>query len=511
MTSPTVILPIVAQEPALVRWLHSHDPDRDISTELLKSSATYISKVPKCDTQDISDTPIPPTASLIVPMYTREHYVLGQLYGSMSPNSMALSMLTHAGFASPAHSICRRFVVDLSYANALAFLEYEWLSDGKLCVFMHHVCSNGQYAGESILLASPNRKDSDPAMQKEDLLGKNRAEHPKKAIMRVRVNELSGCEICDAKGSSQCSCPPSSQSVPKRDKSFAQPHNWETWLAAFRKSRSGAATMKVNFTVYTPHGDHEGSRQVTMQQDCEVGVEPSSPQGARLLKMFFVSLDMLLSHPCTDDVVRTAEERRDRIELANELSEDENWTPAQVVIIEKDELTVQTSNDCSASEPHVESSTKDDSRCDTNVQTSKGSSVDSRRRNVGRPLDGKTSQSWSTQVEPETVSDGGVSVSRNRDVSQVEGVREIQKSTNTAKRKGKQREKLFVCDCGKVFRHKGHYNEHRLCVHEKVREHQCAFANCQRYELMSEVFPAISIMYCIERRLLTSLPTLLRL
>lgn len=507
MSSHTAILAIVAQEPALVRWLHSHDPDRDMSTDLLKSSATYISKVPQCDSQDMSDAPVPPTASLIVPMYARNHYVLGQLYGPMSPNAMALNMLSHEGFGSPPLSICRRFVVDLSYPDALAFLEYEWLSDGKLCVSMHNVAINGHYTGESILLASPNRKHSDPVMKKEDLLGKSRAQHPTKVVMRVCINELSGCLMCDAKGSRQCTCPPSTQAVPKRDKSFAQPHNWETWLAAFTKSRSGAASMKVNFTVFTPSGNHDGSRLVTLQQECELGVEPTSPQGNQLLKMFFTSVDMLLSHPCTDDVVRAGEERRDRIALANELSEDENWTQPQVLVVQKEEdVTVQTSDDCTASGQPVESSAIDDSRCDTNGHISTASSVDSRLRNVGRPLKGVTTRSWSTQVEPETASDGGRSVGGDRDVSHVEGLREIQKSTSTAKRKGKQKQKLFACDCGKVFRHKGHYNEHRLCVHEKVREHQCAFANCQRCELISKMFPTISCMRCTEGRLLTSLP-----
>ena len=57
----------------------------------------------------------------------------------------------------------------------------------------------------------------------------------------------------------------------------------------------------------------------------------------------------------------------------------------------------------------------------------------------------------------------------------------ITKRASTAKKRNKARGKLLVCPdpgCQKVFNHKRHYNEHRRCVHEKVKEHKCAFVNC---------------------------------
>lgn len=37
-----------------------------------------------------------------------------------------------------------------------------------------------------------------------------------------------------------------------------------------------------------------------------------------------------------------------------------------------------------------------------------------------------------------------------------------------------------VCECGKVFAHKGHFNAHRKAVHEKIRGHKCTYKDCDR-------------------------------
>lgn len=59
----------------------------------------------------------------------------------------------------------------------------------------------------------------------------------------------------------------------------------------------------------------------------------------------------------------------------------------------------------------------------------------------------------------------------------------LQKKSDTKgmKRKTPRRTKVYVCDdCGRTFNHRGHFNEHRQCVHDKVKQHKCVFLSCRR-------------------------------
>lgn len=542
MAPITAILGIVSKEPALCRWLHSHDPDRDMSTDLLRSSATYISKSPSPHALAATGSPVAPTASLIVPMYARKHFVLGQLYGprpSTTPDGT--DRLSSPGYSPPPRAICRRFVVDLSFPDALAFLEYEWLDDGKLCVSMHNITQDGHYEAESLILAYADRDHKGVFLSQDNLLSKHRPEHPKKVVMKIRTHEISSCSMCEPEGIVKCQCEPSTYSSPHNPKRFELPHNWETWLAAFTKSRTGPAKMKVSYKIISDQGDCEGTGNFALEQNCELGVEARSPIGSELFKMFFESTDMILSSPRTDDTVRSAEERRDRRILGIIESEDEDWTAtnsAGIADVKEENMVEHHSEDFTTEEQPadcVEQPILCDPDLDPRVQTT-ASTTTKRRLITVRASGGRTNHSWTTCVGTEATSDAhstgmsrgapnvvshGVSnvigqssdamthsisnvisqsvsnvmshgasnvmshgisnVTMSRGVPIVEGQRHIQKNTNTTKRKGKQKQKLFICDCGRTFRHKGHYNEHRLCVHEKVRQHKCSFPNCERY------------------------------
>ena len=37
-----------------------------------------------------------------------------------------------------------------------------------------------------------------------------------------------------------------------------------------------------------------------------------------------------------------------------------------------------------------------------------------------------------------------------------------------------------VCECGRLFAHRGHFNAHRKAVHEKIRAHKCTYKDCDR-------------------------------
>lgn len=467
------ILPAVSSEPALLRWLHSHDADRDLHHDLLQSSATFSSAVPTPESQAISGSALPPTASLFVPMYRRKHFVLGQLYGPMSPNSMALNMLAQAGYGQPPYPICRRFVVDLSFTDSLHFIEYEWFSDGKLCVSMHSVSKDDYYEGESILLDHQSTHDCHVRMSKDDLFTGRRLPSPTRVIMRLHLTELSRCLSCDTNGATRCTCRPSESLQQRNADDFETPSNWETWVCAFSDSRMGLAQIRVNFSMLTPLGNKNGTITVPLSQKCEVGVDSQS-QGNLLLRMFMQSADMFVSHPNVDVAVTATEGRRQRIELANILSqEEEDWAQPEII-----ELEAGSNGRTNQIEISSTLSTRAGQAQETRAVASSSSRAVEREEADGTAVAERASKGLKQR-------DGGL-LSRSAASTKVEKGIEVseqggRKDTKLVKRGGVQKSKLFVCECGKVFRHRGHFNEHRMCVHEKVRQHACLSAGCERW------------------------------
>lgn len=481
-TMASELLSTVSSEPALLRWLHSHDPDRDLNHDLLQSSATFTTSVPTAESQAVSGSALPPTASLFVPMYRREHFVLGQLYGPMSPNAMALNMLAQAGYGQPPHPICRRFVVDLSFTDSLQFIEYEWFSDGKLCVSMHSVRKGDYYEGESILLDCESTQDRLAEISKDDLFTGRRFPSPTRVIMRLRITETSRCLKCGTNGADRCVCPPSMLLQYRNPEDFVTPSNWETWLSAFSNSRIGLAQMRVNFSLRTPVGNKHGSMAVPLRQSCEVGVDSQSPQGNLLLRMFMQSADMLVSHPRTDIPVVAVEVKRERIELANELSkEDENWAQPQILELETecDEKTTDQWQYDLANQIQPQMSSTLSTRAGQALPVAAASSSSRPLEQKGQHRATPSNHLWSMPKQCDNVT---TSMAASTKIQKALRISEqgTQKESKNAKRKGLMKSKLLLCECGKVFRHRGHFNEHRLCVHEKVRQHGCLSADCQR-------------------------------
>lgn len=477
------LLSTVSSEPALLRWLHSHDPDRDLNHDLLQSSATFTTSVPTAESQAVSGSALPPTASLFVPMYRRKHFVLGQLYGPMSPNSMALNMLAQAGYGQPPHPICRRFVVDLSFTDSLQFIEYEWFSDGKLCLSVHSVRRGDYYEGESILLDSYSIHDRHIELSKDDLFTERRFPSPTRVIMRLHITEMSRCLICSTNGANRCVCPASMSLQHRNPEDFVTPSNWETWLSAFSNSRIGLAQMQINFSLLTPLGNKHGSITVPLRQSCEVGVDSQSPQGNLLLRMFMQSADMFVSHPKTDVPVVAVEAKRERIELANALSnEDENWTQPQILELETEEngKAIDQWQHEPVDQTQVQMSSTLSTLAGHALPVAAASSSSRQFEQKGQhPTSALNHLSNGPKQFDNNISTPIVGSTRVQKVSRVseQGTR---KESKNDKRKGVAKSKLLLCECGKVFQHRGHFNEHRLCVHEKVKKHACLSADCQR-------------------------------
>lgn len=325
----TQILDSVAREPPLLRWLHSHDPDRDITRDLLASSGSIHSSVPDPHANNVgqnvkNSSGIPSTSSLFVPMYRRKHFVLGQLYGPMSPNTMGLALLASAGYGSIPTPIARRFVADLSLST-LDFLEYEWLSDGKLCVTIHHIRTDGLYHGQTILLDDERNISNDPkqlpkegkevdkedreeGMEKEgresiltmrDLIANPFRRVPTKVVMRSEIIETLGCQACHDQ-QRVCACPSVLRSR-RFDRQFNAPSNWHTWIRAMLHTRRDSSIqLSLRFSIVTPMGLRVGTKDIIVHQDFEVGIGDDSPMTNTLVRMFMDSSEMLMSHPTTD-------------------------------------------------------------------------------------------------------------------------------------------------------------------------------------------------------------------
>lgn len=406
----------------------------------------------------------------------------------MSPNSMALNMLAQAGYGSPPQPISRRFVVDLSFRTSLQFIEYEWFSDGKLCISTHNIDSMGHYNGSSVLMDIPSKAKAEHKLQlkREDLVeGTTVRPHACEVIMNLSFTEKPNlCSVCGV-NSTKCSCVlPKKENVAVTKPVFDPPTDWMSWLGAFGRSRAGLANMSLRFSMVTPMGNMEGSQEVKLQQECELGVESSS-RGNMLLKMFMDSAGMLVSHPSADNLVLSAEEKRDRIELANELSEDENWAEPREFTIEMNGIV--TDSFSTAPTGNYQSPTKTNgimskrsSQRGVSISSSRGMFRDAGSKQVNGVQKGPAN---TFQLTLRELGGPAVPLSPPRQDSSetaLETTPGVQGESRVTKRRGRHSGKLFACDCGKVFTHRGHYNEHRLCVHEKVREHRCLYLNCKR-------------------------------
>ena len=449
----------IQAEPPVHRWLHSRDPDRDFSKDILESSATYITSIPS---SQLTCAPVLPTVSLFVPMYRRNQVILGHLYGHMSPNSMAMTLLASKGQISPSTSISRRFAVDLSH-DTINFIEYEWFTDGKLCVSIHHVDFNGMYNGQSILLDDPRHVAGEiPSKHwtKDDLLLNSTS--PSKILMKLSFSQSTTCSKCYPT-KSKCVCKHSSSSSITKSKSlYDPPTNWETWLSAFHKTRNGLANIHLELEIFKPNGIVHSNTTILVDQSCEIGIGQDSPTGSMLAKQFLSSMERTRFYPNIDSVFHSMIQGKQLVDMSNQLILDDN-----------DEWNQQDCTSQSIKNPRVPPIPIINGFADTVAQgtediyslTSLPQQED--KRNGGN----KSSQKVVIEREQE------------KDVKS-----NLQKQKQP-RRKVKPKKKLsLVCDiCQHVFDHRGHYNEHRLGKHQGYKPHKCEFPGCQRYVLLLEM------------------------
>jgi hypothetical protein len=219
--------------------------------------------------------------TLFVPVFRKDGFVLGEMYGSVTLNAMAVAMVSD-GHKIPTQ-IARRFVIDLNAADGFEFVEYEWFLGGFLVIAVHTIALNGRYKGHSTVFA-PDHSVGEPATRS-------------KVIMRFGFEDVRVCQLCNMR--MPCICPlslPSSLSFAERADSFS----WTHWTSVLEHLRTGSSLTDGSFSVSASIGDLQVTRS------CLVSREFTQRDGisgrANILRRKYASaIFMQSSHPTVDE------------------------------------------------------------------------------------------------------------------------------------------------------------------------------------------------------------------
>lgn len=495
------VLAAAAKEPSVIRWLHATDPDRNVTPELMRSSVRYSTTVGNAN-QLMPGMPSE-TASLFIPMYRRGCFVLGQLYGPMSPNALGLALLSGPEKVPVPRS--RRFVVDLSGRLAMEFVEYEWLSDGKLCVSLHDIDEHGCYSGQSIVFDGPTIPPS-PV--------------PSRVAMRLHYSEVpldnDRPTVVDAWSQKNTAC-------------------WENWTQAFSRLRTGNASITCSFSLRAGVGQGlvQGQQTTVVREECLLGQANRQASSTNTLcRMFLQAQGMFLNHPSQDANVLREAERNGFTETVDALYHEEPADEAQAHYY-PDALSVYQGAAAAHAEPPTitelapDEEEEDEGEEDDRAEEEASPQADAALRaehehspnffeqQVPRPHPHTTYTNapsidkdyrQGNQLQPEDASASPVRVTEEPNeyvvvppsysVTQTMSAPVPESTTPKPRNPGtaptplkdapsgrgitKSVAKEHVCHCGMRFSHKGHYNAHRRAVHEKIRSHKCSYRDCER-------------------------------
>lgn len=481
------VLATAAAEPSVIRWLHALDPDRDISAELLRSSVRYSTAL---DAMEKSMDGMPrEISSLFIPMYRRSSLVLGQLYGPMSPNTMALALLCSP--VPPPRARTRRFVVDLASTNPVEFVEYEWFVDGKLAVSLHEMTEEGIYTGQTIIFDGPPAPDS-PV--------------PPRVAMRLYYSEVPGSDR-------------SALAPGWRDRQSS----WESWTNMFAHLRTGSTKVTTRFAVPTSPAPEapqfHGERATSLVEECAVGECGTQMSSSfKLVRMFLQAAGMNVSHPSQDEPVSRPTDRRAFTRAVTSLYEDDQddplydddtpsvmlLEPANAVPVGADKGSMQTpSHQAPLYEgSNIPSSGSDSPDAPASASQSPNNEYPRSAQPATSPLN-VDQAGWSEKFPGSVLQSPHVELSElPKDKPSISSVPANSEGiipsgflltpspsasgsttldiTNAAM-SNRKLVREHICDCGMKFAHRGHFNAHRRAVHEKIRPHRCLHRNCERY------------------------------
>lgn len=354
------------------------------------------------------------TESLFVPLFRKGRFVLGDLHGEISPNGLGLRMVTSTMHGTSPVQIARRFCVDLSICDAIEFLEYEWFSDGNVIVTMHSVDLDGDYSGISIVLdCSENDEMAAPRATSAD------EGSPLKVVLRANYTETVDCDSCLSSRAS-CSCPQSqAKLVDLAPNGLDDCLDWVSWMSAFVSTRTCVSTTTVSLRAVTAMGELPVVMSFRLQQTAEMGEE----SGLALIRRRYEKLRASQSPPvCEEAVVEEASAVEDKVYES---------------IVSPEDL------------PDFMSS-------------------------VGSSFHGESHVGLNTMQSPSVLSSSGPGTDAHSEAPPA-----IPSSRMPGRRAlgGGVRKKVFNCECGAVFSHKGHLNIHKLS-HKNLRPHPCTSRDC---------------------------------
>jgi hypothetical protein len=229
--------------------------------------------------------------TLFVPHFRKDGYVLGEMYGGITLNALAVAMVS-SGHRIPTQ-VARRFVIDLNAADGFEFVEYEWFQGGFLVIAVHTIALNGRYKGHSTIFA-PSSDVNAPAT-------------PSQVLMRFGFEDVRSCQQCGIP--MPCRCP---VALPANILQRADSFSWTHWTSILEHLRTGSTLTNGTFTVSASIGDMQVTRSCLVSREFTQR-EGISGRANILRRRYAASIFSKHSHPTVDDQL-VGSYARDQIE-----------------------------------------------------------------------------------------------------------------------------------------------------------------------------------------------------
>jgi hypothetical protein len=217
--------------------------------------------------------------TLFVPHFRKDGYVLGEMYGGITLNALAVAMVS-SGHRIPTQ-VARRFVIDLNAADGFEFVEYEWFQGGFLVIAVHTIALNGRYKGHSTIFA-PRDDVNAPAT-------------PSQVLMRFGFEDVRSCQQCGRP--MPCRCP---VALPANVVQRADSFSWTHWTSILEHLRTGSSLTNGTFTVSASIGDMQVTRSCLVSREFTQR-EGISGRANILRRRYAASIFSKYSHPTVDD------------------------------------------------------------------------------------------------------------------------------------------------------------------------------------------------------------------
>lgn len=395
------------------------------------------------------------TESLFVPLFRKGQFVLGDLHGEISPNGLGLRMMSNVVPGLAPVQIARRFCVDLSICDAIEFLEYESFSDGNVIVSMHSVDLDGDYSGISIVLdcSEGEEHETSPRAVSSDGISS-----PLKVVMRINYTETVDCDSCHGSRSS-CPCSQPRANVIKLTPNGSETCiDWASWVSAFASTRTCVSTTTASFRAVTPMGELPGVMSFRLQQTAEMGEE----SGLALIRRRYEKLRASqVPSICKEEVVEEAS-GMEAIGVEESVFES---------MVGPGDLPDFMSSTLGAPDGDLAAAPK----C------------------LSPPSAGPSS----ARDSPAPVSDTLPPSSHSHALSEAPSATLKPHLPGGRMLVGGVRKKVFVCDCGVEFSHRGHLNVHIMTKHRMLKPHLCTECTA-RFAKRSDLRRHVKTVHCMD-------------